>query len=114
MKSILTASRRNNASDAITGLLMFNGKRFMQVLEGPPEAVQATFARICGDRRHRAPVLLSQTAVSHREFGDWSMGYRAVEGTAHDQLVEAMSTKASNANPSLKAQLLHFARGLAN
>ena len=29
---ILTASRRNNARDRITGLLWFDGKRFLQAL----------------------------------------------------------------------------------
>ena len=45
-EAILTVSRRNNARDNISGLLFFNGKRFLQALEGDDAMVDATYARI--------------------------------------------------------------------
>ncbi len=38
---ILSTSRRNNARNRVTGLLLFNGKRFLQILEGAPPMVEA-------------------------------------------------------------------------
>jgi hypothetical protein len=78
VEQILQTSRCRNAQDGVTGLLIFDGKRFLQVLEGPVDAVETAFARIAVDPRHRALVKLSSRHVEHREFGDWSMGSHLV------------------------------------
>ena len=75
--AILAASRRNNARDGITGLLYADGVRFLQALEGPADQVEAAFARIKPDPRHRAVVVLSRRTVEEREFGPWQMAHRA-------------------------------------
>jgi hypothetical protein len=46
---------------------------FIQVLEGPVDAVEATFERICGDLRHRSVRLLELAVAEERVFGDWAM-----------------------------------------
>lgn len=74
VEQILLASRRNNPRAQVTGLLVYDGKRFLQALEGPLEAVEAIFSSIAVDPRHRAMVKLSSRFVEAREFGDWSMG----------------------------------------
>lgn len=74
--TILALSRRNNARDGITGLLYADGVRFLQALEGPQEMVEAAFARIHSDPRHRAVVVLSRRTVEMREFGPWQMAHR--------------------------------------
>lgn len=77
LEDILAASRRNNARDGITGMLLYLQGGFMQVLEGNKDAVSATFERICRDgRHHNAMVLLDRDAP--RAFGEWSMGFRRV------------------------------------
>ena len=42
LNSVLTVSRRNNAAAGISGLLVAGGRRFLQALEGPRDAVEAT------------------------------------------------------------------------
>ncbi|MES2497517.1 MAG: BLUF domain-containing protein [Pseudomonadota bacterium] len=74
VEGILQASRRNNDRAQLTGLLIFDGKRFLQALEGPAEAIEVTYSRIALDPRHRALVKLSSRQVETREFGSWSMG----------------------------------------
>lgn len=107
LQSILAVARRNNQAEGITGLLMFNGKRFLQVLEGPAASVEQTFARIQRDARHRAHVVLSRKAVDRREFGDWSMAFRdGGEGAVHD----VICAKTADAHPNLRAELTAFAR----
>jgi hypothetical protein len=112
LDSILSVSRRNNAGAGVTGLLVSGGRRFLQVLEGPDQAVLATYARIQADPRHRAFVLVTCQGISARAFGDWSMAYR--EGginVADDRLqaaVEALTAKI--ADPNLRAQFSGFAK----
>ena len=73
--SIASAAASRNRSENVTGLLLFNSKRFLQVLEGPREAVERTYTRICGDGRHRAVVKLRESAIDEREFGEWGMAF---------------------------------------
>jgi len=74
LEDILAASRRNNAACGVTGVLLYSEGGFMQVLEGEESAVEQTFTRICGDKRHwNTSVLLDRAAP--RAFGGWSMGF---------------------------------------
>lgn len=75
IRAILATSRVNNARIDVTGALMFNAGCFAQVLEGPSDAVEATFERIQQDERHGDVSLLAYEAVESRLFTDWSMAY---------------------------------------
>ena len=110
LPAILAAAQRNNRARDITGLLMFNGKRFLQVLEGPSNAVEETFARIQCDPRHRAHVVLSRKTVEKREFGDWSMAFRDPASTVSGEIYETICAKTADAHPNLRAELTAFAR----
>ena len=72
-EQILESSRRNNAKVGVTGLLAFGAREFLQCLEGPRDAVNATYARILGDRRHADVQILDCRDVDQRWFGEWSM-----------------------------------------
>lgn len=74
VRDILKTSARRNAEDSITGYLIFDGLTFAQVLEGPSANVQATFARISADRRHRDVALIEERLVGERDFSGWLMG----------------------------------------
>jgi len=110
LSAILAVARRNNSANDITGLLMFNGKRFLQVLEGPSEAIDATFERIRRDPRHRGQVLLARKTIPQREFGDWSMGFRDGAHEDGSAVYETICAKVADANPNLRAELTAFAR----
>ena len=81
IRRMLDASRQRNAERGVTGCLMFNSGRFAQYLEGPPEAVDALFARIMRDPRHTDIIMLQRLATQDRSFPDWSMAYVGPEGT---------------------------------
>jgi FAD-dependent sensor of blue light len=72
---ILEKSRVNNVRDGITGALLFNAGCFAQVLEGPLEAIEATFERIQQDERHGEVSLLSLDPQHERSFPNWAMGF---------------------------------------
>lgn len=72
---LLEISRRNNAAAQVSGVLLFNSGAFLQVLEGPMEAVEATFERIQRDRRHADVIVLEAKPVEERRFADWAMAF---------------------------------------
>jgi hypothetical protein len=74
LQEIAAVSVRNNAKHDVTGLLVKIGDYFFQILEGPAEAVDATYARICNDERHTDIVVVGMPeSASERLFGDWAM-----------------------------------------
>lgn len=73
LDDILTVSRRNNARDAITGALVCRADLYLQLIEGPDAAVQATYARIAADDRHDDIALLVSGPVEARLFPHWAM-----------------------------------------
>lgn len=75
LDSLLSQSRRNNLRDGLTGLLLYGDGSFMQLLEGPEEAVDRTYERILNDPRHRHLIKVDDTRSGERLFGSWSMGY---------------------------------------
>ncbi|HEX8302578.1 BLUF domain-containing protein [Sphingomonas sp.] len=107
--SILAVSRGNNRRDGITGMLYSDGTRFLQVLEGPDERVEAAYARIQADPRHRAIVILSRRAIDAREFGEWEMAHHAPGGDA-DAFIERIAELAANASSDIRATFEGFAK----
>ena len=71
--AILGQSRSNNGLNGVTGLLWTDNRRYLQVLEGPPDAVSLTFERIKGDERHDELRVLADTVETSRAFFDWFM-----------------------------------------
>lgn len=72
---LLAISRRNNDRDAITGLLIYHDMTFIQLLEGPPEAIARCFGRITGDPRHGEVSRLIDGPTETRSFPEWQMGF---------------------------------------
>jgi hypothetical protein len=73
VERIVEGARRRNEASGITGALMLSAGTFIQVLEGPVGAVEATFERICCDLRHRHVRLLELAIAEERVFADWAM-----------------------------------------
>lgn len=76
--AILEASVRHNSRQNVTGMLLYANGSFMQVLEGDDAAVAETMSRIRADTRHHNIYELCASPVDSREFGTWSMGFRAL------------------------------------
>ena len=76
---ILKVSRENNSSRDVTGLLLYKGGNFMQVLEGPDEVVEAVFETIKADPRHKDVIVLSREQISNRQFPAWEMAFQNLD-----------------------------------
>ncbi len=76
LEDLLAVSRANNAACSITGILFYGNNMFMQVLEGPKQAVEKTFSKIKHDPRHFGIRVLEKTPVETRRFPDFSMAFK--------------------------------------
>lgn len=75
LSGILLDARRCNDRDGITGALICRDDLYLQMLEGPQAAVEATYKRIGRDDRHLEVRQLSHRAISEtdRLFSRWAM-----------------------------------------
>jgi len=82
LNAILDVSRANNSRLGVTGLLLHIDQGFLQVLEGPRDAVMTVFASIQRDLRHIGLRVLVQQETDERLFVDWSMGFDKIDPAA--------------------------------
>lgn len=75
IQQIVASAKRNNNRSELSGLLCFNRKYFLQVLEGSRSKVNATYRHIMKDTRHTEVILISYQEIAKREFEQWHMGY---------------------------------------
>jgi Sensors of blue-light using FAD len=78
---ILKVSRENNDSSEITGLLLYKGGNFMQVLEGADETVIALYEKIKIDPRHKDVSIISKEQIQSRQFSEWGMAFQNLDNT---------------------------------
>ena len=72
--------REKNTRLKITGLLLYKDASFMQALEGEEDAVRDLFDVIRRDNRHHRVNPVLTITVSTRQFPDWSMGFKNLDG----------------------------------
>ncbi|PSR52622.1 blue light sensor protein [Adhaeribacter arboris] len=82
LTAMLTQYRRNNLRDNITGMLLYSGEHYVQLIEGAEEALRKLFAKICQDYHHTNLIKLADGSISQRVFENWSMGFRSVDEAA--------------------------------
>ena len=73
LEAIHRTARELNALDGISGLLIFNGTHFLQIIEGSPDAIDDLVIRLRRDRRHSGFEVRDERMVEQRSFSDWSM-----------------------------------------
>jgi hypothetical protein len=71
--AIHQTARHLNALDGISGLLLFDGSRFLQIVEGSEEAIDNLVGRLRMDPRHSAFEVRDERYVERPSFEDWSM-----------------------------------------
>lgn len=77
VESIVAHSQANNEKRGLTGALLYVRGTFIQALEGPLDALENTFERICHDFRHARLTLVDMSPANERMFERWSMTYLA-------------------------------------
>lgn len=77
---------RNNQEQQVTGMLLYRGGKFMQILEGPGPAVRKIFAGIERDKRHCSIIKIFEGPIEIRLFPQWTMGFRDLNAMKTDEI----------------------------
>ena len=77
--AIHQTARHLNSIDGITGLLVYNGRHFLQVIEGAESAIDDLVRRLLVDPRHSALTVEDERTVEPREFPHWAMEFVGVD-----------------------------------
>ncbi|MFB6325041.1 diguanylate phosphodiesterase [Pantoea deleyi] len=85
-----------NRSSSVTGILLFNGTHFFQLLEGPEAAVKAVYSRICRDPRHHNLVELLRDYAPSRRFGHVGMELFDLRQHDKERVLEAVLEKCTS------------------
>ncbi|MFV9671139.1 diguanylate phosphodiesterase [Pantoea sp. ARC607] len=96
-----------NTSHGVTGILLFNGTHFFQLLEGPEAGILAVYERICADRRHHNVVELMRDYAPYRRFGNAGMSLFDLREHDRSSLLQAVLDKGTS-----KYQLTYDDRAL--
>ncbi|KQQ66243.1 BLUF domain-containing protein [Microbacterium sp. Leaf320] len=75
---LLEVSRARNSARDITGMLLYRGGEFVQILEGPRSDVEELMEAIGRDPRHRDVRVLIEEPLHERRFDEWTMGYQSL------------------------------------
>jgi hypothetical protein len=73
LEAIHRSARDLNALDGISGLLVFNGTHFLQIVEGAESAIDDLVERLRRDPRHTGFEVRDERRIDERSFPDWSM-----------------------------------------
>lgn len=92
---IATKARITNAAKDITGLLVFDGARFCQQLEGKAKDVVRMMEHIQQDPRHIEVELLHQGPLTERRFRRFSLGFVSLDDVDPLEEIEALSGQAA-------------------
>jgi hypothetical protein len=81
LKRLLLRARLANKELNVTGMLLYHSRTFLQALEGDEAIVRRLFSRIERDPRHHQVSLIDASTLfgDRRSFGDWSMGFSALD-----------------------------------
>ena len=88
-------ARVKNARLGITGLLVFDGMRFCQHLEGTQKEVLKLTERIRNDPRHTGVEVLHHGLLAERRFHQFSLAFTSVDDAEALARLERMDGEAA-------------------
>ena len=92
---VALASIKNHKAD-VTGILLFNGKHFFQLLEGPEQSVKTIYSHICEDARHYNVVELLCDYAPARRFGKTGMELFDLREYSQDEVLQTVLDKGTS------------------
>lgn len=80
LEEIIDVSLRKNGADGIGGVLFYDDRSYLQVLEGARDALAHCVLRISADPRHHWMTTLYSTPSMTRLFSSWGLGSAQLPG----------------------------------
>ena len=107
LANLLSLARSRNKAAGVTGMLVHEGGRFFQWLEGPSEALDDLWTSIRRDDRHGEIELLGEGVTPIRLFSEWDL--RFLSRSASDVLSDGGASAATGTVNEVAAQLARLA-----
>jgi len=76
---LLEQSRARNGKQNITGMLLYVGGNYIQVLEGNEKDVCEIYESILKDTRNKGNIIVEKEPIKERDFPTWSMGFQYID-----------------------------------
>lgn len=96
VETMVAAANVRNEHESITGILLFNGLHFFQLLEGPENTVKTIYQQICKDVRHYNVVELMCDYAPARRFGKAGMELFDLRKHGQDDVLQAVLDKGTS------------------
>ena len=74
IEALLVSARNSNATQNITGVLMYLDGNFVQYIEGPEDNLHKLYDRISSSPKHKDIIKIMHKSIAVRNFPDWLMG----------------------------------------
>lgn len=110
IRALMRRSIENNTKLGLTGLLLYTGDHFAQLIEGPGPALSDVMWRIAQDDRHTRMRKLATKQVSVRSCREWAMKLLVAPEVDH-QVRELVNEPLRRMAPAV--QLLTLIRDLS-
>lgn len=107
--AILSACARNNAEQQITGLLLYNGRNFLQLLEGEEGALDDLMTAIEADPRHAGVLVMHKGEVAKRDCPDWAMKRISISEAIEVRQQRLEEDLPVSVDPAIRELVLNFA-----
>ncbi|XFC38821.1 BLUF domain-containing protein [Stenotrophomonas indicatrix] len=86
LQTLVEDAARFNKMAGVTGVLLHDGERFLQYIEGPPDGIDSVYERILQAGSHVDIVELARGRVGQRQFPYWAMRVLPVDAALLRQL----------------------------
>ncbi len=106
VEGIVEHAARNNAGRGVGGFLLYNGRNFLQLLEGESPVLLLLMSRIMADSRHTGVLKMEDVEIDERVFTEWNM--RRI------RLVDTVADRRAKLEEQLPANLDRCVRRIVN
>lgn len=114
LEDIHRTARHANALNGITGLLIFNGTHFLQVIEGMEDAVDSLVDNLRRDSRHTGFEMRDTSFVEERSFPDWSMELVRIEASYFQARESVEDRLPETIAPQIRDRVLSMTKSISS
>ncbi|MGB3807309.1 MAG: BLUF domain-containing protein [Erythrobacter sp.] len=107
--SILSSSVVNNEKADVCGLLLYNGRNFLQLLEGEKPRLNAIMRRINQDIRHTGIVMLASGEIVDRTCSGWAMKRVPIDRELEQRREAIAGELPEDLPPEVRDMIVNFA-----
>jgi len=113
LENIHRTARHANALNGISGLLIFNGTHFLQVLEGTADAVDALVENLRRDSRHTGFEIRDTSVAEERSFPGWSMKLLRIKASYFEARDSVADCLPDGIAPRVRERILNMTQSIS-